>query len=505
MLDSIGWIAAHRFLFSQLRAHLLGWPACLAPAGRRITLAAASPTSRGHPQSICMAQDRLSRLSFGAEVFPMDAKAEKLALFRYGVIASLVSETLPRGELTHRAQEIAARHYDFPDSKRTAVAVDTLLDWAGRYRNGGFEALAPKPRQDRRHGPPPHPPTAPTANPRTVPAPPCGATSPCLPVKPPPAISPATRYRFLQQRGLSERQLLAPQAHQKFAAELSHQIWQADMLFGPWVRRPSGGRMQALLHATLDDASRLIPQAQFYASQGLHASLDCLRHAVAGVPSGSGVPIRLSIDHAKIYRSPQLARIAAPLGTLIVHSRPYQPEGHGKIEPCFRTVREQFLAKVDPKHPLSLDELNDRLRVWIESVYHRSQHSALGTTPRLRWQRDIEQVRQLPPSTDLRRLFFHRLDRLVRRDSTFLPHHLFYEAPPHLAGHTIEVRFDPLDSALVEIWFQGKLQATARPVDPVVNGQLPFVKPTASPEPEPTGINFVELLKQKNVDGKDEE
>jgi hypothetical protein len=45
MLESIGWITAHRFLFSQLRAHLLGWPACLAPAGRRITLAAAGPTS----------------------------------------------------------------------------------------------------------------------------------------------------------------------------------------------------------------------------------------------------------------------------------------------------------------------------------------------------------------------------------------------------------------------------------------------------------------------------
>jgi hypothetical protein len=45
MLESIGWIAAHRFLFSQLRVHLLGWPACLVPAGRRITLSAASPTS----------------------------------------------------------------------------------------------------------------------------------------------------------------------------------------------------------------------------------------------------------------------------------------------------------------------------------------------------------------------------------------------------------------------------------------------------------------------------
>jgi hypothetical protein len=43
------------------------------------------------------------------EDFRVDAKAENLALFRYGPIASLVIERLPRGELTRRAQEIAAR------------------------------------------------------------------------------------------------------------------------------------------------------------------------------------------------------------------------------------------------------------------------------------------------------------------------------------------------------------------------------------------------------------
>jgi hypothetical protein len=33
MFEVIGWITAHRFLFSQLRFHLLGWPGCiLAPA-----------------------------------------------------------------------------------------------------------------------------------------------------------------------------------------------------------------------------------------------------------------------------------------------------------------------------------------------------------------------------------------------------------------------------------------------------------------------------------------
>ena len=57
--------------------------------------------------------------------------------------------------------------------------------------------------------------------------------------------------------------------------------------------------------------------------------------------------------------------------------------------------------------------------------------SGLGTTPLLRWQRDIEHIRQLPPSTDLRRLFFYRVARLVRRDSTFLLRGHFYEAPPH--------------------------------------------------------------------------
>jgi hypothetical protein len=43
MLQSIGWIAAHRFLFADLRMHLLGWPAFLAPDGRMATLRRAAP------------------------------------------------------------------------------------------------------------------------------------------------------------------------------------------------------------------------------------------------------------------------------------------------------------------------------------------------------------------------------------------------------------------------------------------------------------------------------
>jgi hypothetical protein len=43
MLQSIGWMAAHRFLFADLRFHLLGWPAFLAPHGRVTALRPAAP------------------------------------------------------------------------------------------------------------------------------------------------------------------------------------------------------------------------------------------------------------------------------------------------------------------------------------------------------------------------------------------------------------------------------------------------------------------------------
>lgn len=36
MLESTGWLPAHRFLFVELRQHLLGWPRSLAPDGRRV-------------------------------------------------------------------------------------------------------------------------------------------------------------------------------------------------------------------------------------------------------------------------------------------------------------------------------------------------------------------------------------------------------------------------------------------------------------------------------------
>jgi putative transposase len=427
----------------------------------------------------------------------MDPQSEKIALFRYGLIAPLVLEVLPRGELTRRAREIAAHSYEMPFSKRTQIAVDTLLHWAQRYRLEGLPGLAPKPRSDRGQSRVITPELAALIerlkreNPHRT-----GTTLLCelalISGSPTPPISASTLYRFLQEQGLTTREILkSDQVRKKFEAAYANHIWQSDLLHGPYVVRPQGGRRQVFLCAILDDASRLFPHAQFYERQTLEILLDCLRQAVRA----RGLPLRLYVDNGKIFRSVQLARIAASLNILVVHTPPYQPQGRGKIERAFRTIRDQFLANLDPHRLLTLEELNARFWTWLEQVYHRTSHSALGTTPLLRWQRDIQRVRQIPPSTDLRRLFFYRVFRAVRRDGTFRLLSRLYEAPPHLSGGTIEVRFDPLDADEVDLFLDGEPQGQARPVDPVINASIGRPRPPEdSGPPAPTGIHFIELL-----------
>ncbi len=51
MLERTGWTAAHRFLFSEVRMHLLGWGPSHRPHGRRTTIAGASHSPEPCPHT----------------------------------------------------------------------------------------------------------------------------------------------------------------------------------------------------------------------------------------------------------------------------------------------------------------------------------------------------------------------------------------------------------------------------------------------------------------------
>ena len=136
-------------------------------------------------------------------------------------------------------------------------------------------------------------------------------------------------------------------------------------------------RRKTYLIDLLDDATRVVPHAAF--AETAATFLPGLQQAV----QRRGLPSRLPGDNGAHYRSRQLAVTCAKLEVHLIHARPYQPVGKGKIERFFRTVRAQFRAHLEQADTRSLATLNNKLGAWLEGAYHQS-HTAAWTGAR-RW------------------------------------------------------------------------------------------------------------------------
>jgi len=77
-------------------------------------------------------------------------RAERIALFRFGVIAPLVDRRLSRGEQEQILEEITRGTWQIPGSTRTTIGRSTVLKWLTGYRRSGenIEALKPQRRSD---------------------------------------------------------------------------------------------------------------------------------------------------------------------------------------------------------------------------------------------------------------------------------------------------------------------------------------------------------------------
>ena len=124
------------------------------------------------------------------------------------------------------------------------------------------------------------------------------------------------------------------------------------------------------------------------------------RHRAAGgrAAAGAGLPRRpgpIYVDNGSSFRIRGCCAPAPASGSGWCTPQPGQPQGRGKIERFFRTVRDQFLvevadtttrsgrAGVDPA--AALLELNALFTAWVETVYHHRVHSETGQTPLARW------------------------------------------------------------------------------------------------------------------------
>jgi len=91
-----------------------------------------------------------------------------------------------------------------------------------------------------------------------------------------------------------------------------------------------------------------------------------------------GLPAGIYVDNGSPFISGQLLRCCAVLGARLVHSRPGRPQGRGKIERFFATVRSEFVVEINARGGVAdLDELNRLFCAWVEHVYHQRRVSVL--------------------------------------------------------------------------------------------------------------------------------
>ncbi len=398
---------------------------------------------------------------------------QAIALFRYGVIADLVAETSHRG-LYAKLEAKAAREYAIPGSLRRTVATETLRGWLRAYRRGGFDALLPRVRADQ-------------GSARAIP--PAVVDLLCQVKEDEPKLSvplllkkvreehaseigetvlaPSTVHRLLARRGLTkEVSEAAGKDRRRFEHALAGELWMSDVMHGPKLRE--GGRQRkTYLIAMIDDATRIVPYASFAFSEGAVAYLAVLEKAVRR----RGIPKRLYVDNGSAFRSQQLAVVCAKLGISLIHAKPYSPQGKGKMERWFRTVRMQFLPSPAAAAAAALDDLNRALAAWVEGEYDLAPHRGLSDeTPADKWARTSEDVQM--PTADVGEHFLAEQRRNVQRDRTVTLDGVAYEADASLIGERVTLRYDPArrpDKRTVEVWHRGRRIEIAKRVDVLAN------------------------------------
>ncbi|MBM4319288.1 MAG: DDE-type integrase/transposase/recombinase [Deltaproteobacteria bacterium] len=390
------------------------------------------------------------------------------ALARYEVVSQYRAANPPRGRKEALRRQLAARFWDGPDGEKFEVAAETIRTWVRRYEKKGLRGLMDEPRKVQ---------GVQVLTPEQVELV-CNLKRE-VPERsidrlirivedmnklPAGLLRRSTVHRVLQAHGISGRPSPVPDAQDldRFEAAFPNDLWQSDMLYGPWLPDPEqpGRVRRAYLYAYLDDHSRLCLHGRFFFNGSLPALELVFRRAL----QKHGICRRVYYDNGLVYRSDHMKLIVATLDIhRIILTQPGRPMGHGKIEAFNKLVRASFLAELKASHITTLDGLNEAFLAWVDQ-YNRTVHSETGQAPLDRWRTAVDRIRYADEEV-LRQAFLFRESRTADKTGVFSLLGIRYQVGPQLARRKVEIRFDPEEVHEVEIWHNGAFAQRARPLD----------------------------------------
>ena len=294
---------------------------------------------------------------------------------------------------------------------------------------------------------------------------------------PPGVLKASTLQRHLYNAGLGKKQMRKytegrETSSRRFCRPHRLELVQGDIKYGPQIRDKDGKLVKTYLSSLIDDHSRYILQSEFYDNQRAEIVEDTFYKAV--LKHGSfdcGY-----LDNGKQYVTERLQKSCGKLGIRLLHTKPRNAEGKGKIEK-FHQVVDSFIAEIRVAHVHSVSELNERWKYYLEEEYQKESHDGIkeyyealgvavpqgGISPEMEWNRDARKLTFLDVGT-VSEAFQRHESRQVDKAGCFSFGGRLYEASTALAGAEVEIIYDPLHTEEIEVRYQGAGPIKARRV-----------------------------------------
>jgi transposase InsO family protein len=283
-------------------------------------------------------------------------------------------------------------------------------------------------------------------------------------------VAASTLSRMLRNIGMSPRDFKLKKdkgiGSRRFQKPHKGMLWQTDIKYGPSLPDPENSKKtrRTYLLVFLDDATRVIVHGEFYFHQRLPILEDCFRKALISW----GICNAVYLDNGKIFVSKWFRAACAHLGIRHLAAASFSPQSKGKVERFNRTV-EEFLEELRLEPVSNLKELNRKFQLWLQESYHKRPHRGLpvkgGTnvhqSPMEAWEADPNTLRYITPE-ECKSAFLWAEERTVDKTGCFSLYGTTLEVGPAFIRQKVEVRYDPFDLSIAEVWQNGQRKATAK-------------------------------------------
>jgi len=399
---------------------------------------------------------------------------QDVALFRYGLIAPLITQTYEEESKEAYFRNVASKTYVFK-GKEEKFSIGTIKSWYLSYKKEGYDALLPKTRSDAC--------TSRKLNKDTI--------EQIKDIKKNyPHISGTLVYQKLSEDGFINPNDVCLGTVLKyirdnkeyfneidgidrraFVMEHANDCWQADTSHGPYLTIDKK-KVLTYLIAIIDDASRMIVDAKFFFNDNSINLQEVMKNAVKTY----GIPKKLFVDNGKTYKNDQFNIICASLGLILIHARPYSGASKGKIERFFHTMKASWMRGLKWDDIKSIDELNEKLNVFINE-YNNTIHSTLKEEneyyhkPKDRWFKDANLIKKIDNNIiDL--AFLHTAYPTIRSDAIANIKGNQFEVDMKYIGKKIIVKYNPLNFDDAWICEDNQLIEQIKTVDKEANSKI---------------------------------